>query len=93
MDILGQARKYRDYTAKNLSEIVKVPGFSGTEKNRIKLLKRMCKEAGMEEIHTDGLGSLLGRVGKGKRIIVFDAHIDTVGVGDPSQWKTPPTRG
>ena len=91
--ILGQAGKYRDYSAKNLSEIVKVPGFSCTEKERIKLLKRMCKEAGMEEIHTDGLGSLLGRVGKGRRVLVFDAHIDTVGVGDPSRWKTPPHSG
>jgi putative selenium metabolism hydrolase len=91
--VLAKAKEYRDYTAKNLSEMIKVPGFSGTEKERIKLLKRMCKEAGMEEIHTDGLGSLLGRVGKGKRILVFDAHIDTVGVGDPSQWKTPPHSG
>ena len=91
--ILEKAKKYRDYTAKNLSEIIKVPGFSCTEKERIKLLKKMCKEAGMEDIHTDGLGSLLGRVGKGGKVLVFDAHIDTVGVGDPSQWKTPPHSG
>ena len=31
--------------------------------------------------------------GKGKKVLVFDAHIDTVGVGDPSQWKTPPHSG
>ena len=93
MSILEQAKKYRDYTAKNLSEMIKVPGFSCTEKDRVALLRKMCAEAGMEDIRTDGLGSLLGRVGKGRRVLVFDAHIDTVGVGDPSQWKTPPHSG
>ena len=91
--ILEKAKKYRDYTARNLSEMIKIPGFSCTEKERIELLKQMCAEAGMEEIHTDGLGSLLGRVGKGEKVLVFDAHVDTVGVGDPSQWKTPPHSG
>jgi putative selenium metabolism hydrolase len=47
----------------------------------------------MEDIHLDGLGSLLARVGNGKKKLVFDAHIDTVGIGDPSQWKTPPHSG
>jgi putative selenium metabolism hydrolase len=96
-EILAKAREYRDYTARNLSEMIKVPGFSCTEKDRVKLLKKLCKQAGMEDVHTDGLGSLLGRVGPrpsaGQRVLVFDAHIDTVGVGDPSQWNTPPHSG
>lgn len=91
--ILEKAKQYRDYTAKNLSEIIKIPGFSTTEKERVALLKKMCEEAGMEDVHLDGLGSLLARVGSGKKKLVFDAHIDTVGVGDPSQWKTPPHSG
>lgn len=91
--ILEKAKQYRDYTAKNLSEIIKIPGFSTTEKERVALLKKMCEEAGMEDVHLDGLGSLLARVGNGKKKLVFDAHIDTVGVGDPSQWKTPPHSG
>lgn len=91
--ILEKAKLYRDYTAENLSEIIKVPGFSTTEKERVRLLKKLCEEAGMEDVHTDGLGSLLGRVGNGKKILAFDAHIDTVGIGDPSQWKTPPHSG
>jgi len=91
--ILAKAKEYRDYTARNLGEMVKVPGFSTTEKNRVLLLKRLCEEAGMEDLRIDGLGSLLGRVGKGSKKLVFDAHIDTVGVGDPAQWKTPPHSG
>ena len=91
--ILAKAKEYRDYTAHNLSEMVKEPGFSTTEKNRVLLLKKLCEEAGMEDLRIDGLGSLLGRVGKGSKKLVFDAHIDTVGVGDLAQWKTPPHSG
>jgi putative selenium metabolism hydrolase len=92
-EILKKAAAYRDYTAENLGKMIRVPGFSCTEKDRIELLKKLCAEAGMEDLRVDGLGSLLGRVGKGKKVLVFDAHIDTVGVGDPTQWKTPPHSG
>jgi putative selenium metabolism hydrolase len=91
--ILEKAREYRDYTARNLSKIIQVPAFSTTEKDRIALLKKLCGEAGMENLWVDGLGSLLGRVGSGSKKIVFDAHIDTVTVGDEAQWKTPPFSG
>ena len=30
------------------------------------------------------MGNTIGRIGNGKKVIVFDSHIDTVGVGDPS---------
>ncbi len=92
-EILKKAAAYRDYTAQNLSKMIQVPGFSCTEKDRVEAIKKMCAEAGMEDIRVDGLGSLLGRVGSGKKKLVFDAHIDTVGVGDPAQWKTPPHSG
>jgi putative selenium metabolism hydrolase len=91
--ILEKAKAYRDYTAQNLSKLVQVPGFSCTEKERVQLIKRLCEEAGMEELRVDGLGSLLGRIGSGRKVLVIDAHIDTVGVGDPSQWKFPPHSG
>ncbi len=93
MDILAQAKKYRDYTAENLSKLIRTPGFSRGERERVKLLRRLCREAGMDDLRIDGLGSLLGRVGRGDGILVIDAHIDTVGVGDPSQWKLPPHSG
>lgn len=91
--ILAKAKQYRDYTAENLGKMIRIPGYSTTEKERVQLIKKLCEEAGMEDIRIDGLGSLLGRVGNGKKVLVFDAHIDTVGVGDPTQWKTPPHSG
>jgi putative selenium metabolism hydrolase len=35
----------------------------------------------------------MGRIGDGPRTIVFDSHIDTVGVGDPEEWQWDPFIG
>ncbi|HUW42223.1 MAG TPA: YgeY family selenium metabolism-linked hydrolase [Rectinemataceae bacterium] len=91
--VLEKAKAYRDATAENLSKIIKVPALSGTEKDRIALLKKLCEEAGFDEVKIDGLGNLLARVGSGPKKLVFDAHIDTVDTGDRSQWKLDPFSG
>jgi putative selenium metabolism hydrolase len=49
-----------------------------------------------DRIWTDGLGNLLGQIGtpsRGKKLIAIDAHVDTVGVGERSEWKHDPYRG
>jgi putative selenium metabolism hydrolase len=91
--ILEKAKGYRDRTAETLSSIVKTPALSGTEGDRIKLIEKMCRDLGADEVRIDGLGNLLMRVGSGKKILAIDAHIDTVDVGDRSQWKEDPFSG
>lgn len=92
-EIRTLAESYRDWTAKNLSDIIKVPAMSNDEKNRIAFLKAMCEKTGFDEVRVDGLGNLLARVGSGPKKLVIDAHIDTVGVGDRTQWKRDPFSG
>jgi putative selenium metabolism hydrolase len=87
------SEKYRDYTAQNLSKMVKIPSFSGKEEAVCKAIVEMCEEAGFDEVRIDGLGSVVGRVGHGKKVIAYDAHIDTVEVGDRNQWNFDPFSG
>jgi acetylornithine deacetylase/succinyl-diaminopimelate desuccinylase-like protein len=35
----------------------------------------------------------MGRIGNGEKVIVFDSHIDTVGIGDPHEWQWDPFEG
>ena len=51
------------------------------------------RRLGFDEARFDVMGNILGRVGNGPRVIVFDSHIDTVGVGDRSQWQWDPFEG
>ncbi len=92
-EILERAKSHRGATADMLSRIIRVPALSGTEKDRIALLRDLCQEAGFEEVRVDGLGNLLARVGSGPKRLVFDAHIDTVDTGDRAQWRLDPFSG
>jgi putative selenium metabolism hydrolase len=46
-----------------------------------------------DEVRFDKMGNIMGRIGNGKRVIVYDSHIDTVGVGDPGSWGWDPFKG
>ena len=51
------------------------------------------KKLGFDEVRFDKMGNTIGRIGNGKRTIVYDSHIDTVGVGDPASWGWDPFKG
>lgn len=93
LGIHKRALSYRDWAAKTLSGIIKVPAMSNREEARIRHLENLCMGLGFDEVRIDGLGNLLARVGKGPKKLVLDAHIDTVGIGDRSQWKRDPFSG
>ncbi len=48
---------------------------------------------GFDEVRFDRMGNILGRIGSGGRVLVYDSHIDTVGVGDPAAWGWDPFKG
>ncbi|MCK9212513.1 MAG: YgeY family selenium metabolism-linked hydrolase, partial [Ignavibacteriaceae bacterium] len=91
--ILDLAKKYEQYTAENLSKLIKIKSLSSKEKNVIFELKRMMEEAGFDEVKIDGLGNIIGRIGNGKKIIAIDGHIDTVDLGNLQNWNFDPLGG
>lgn len=48
---------------------------------------------GFDEVRFDKMGNTLGRIGSGPKVLVYDSHIDTVGVGDREDWKWDPFVG
>ena len=87
------AEKYRDYTAQNLSRLVKIKSLSMQEKEVQLELKRQMEEAGFDEVKIDGLGNVIGRIGNGKKIIAIDGHMDTVDMGNMDNWDFDPLSG
>jgi len=51
------------------------------------------RKLGFDEVRFDKMGNIFGRIGHGPTIIVYDSHIDTVGVGDPAAWEWDPFKG
>lgn len=56
-------------------------------------LKHQMEEAGFDEVTIDGLGNVIGRIGKGRRILSIDGHMDTVDIGRTDNWDFDPLGG
>jgi len=87
------AKTYADYTAGNLSKLVRIKSLSLGEKAVAAELKRQMEEAGFDEVRLDGLGNVIGRIGHGSKVLCFDGHIDTVDVGNIANWEFDPFSG
>lgn len=87
------SEKYRNYTAGNLSKLIRIKSLSGEEEPVQVELARQMEEAGFDEVRTDGLGNVIGRIGNGKKILAFDGHMDTVDVGNLDNWDFDPLGG
>ena len=91
--ILKKAEEYSNYTANNLSKLIKIKSLSGEEEEVANALKKMMDEAGFDEARIDGLGNVIGKIGNGKKIIAIDGHIDTVDLGNLDAWEFDPLGG
>ncbi|MBN1383715.1 MAG: YgeY family selenium metabolism-linked hydrolase [Elusimicrobia bacterium] len=83
-------KKFENDCLKFLLKMVSTPSLSKQEKAVSKLVAKEMKHLGYDSVKTDKLGSVVGRIGNGKKKILYDAHIDTVGVADIKRWKTNP---
>ena len=84
------AKKYEPDMTRFLRDMIKIPSESCGEKEVVLRIKEEMEKVGFDSVEIDGMGNVIGRIGNGSRIIAFDAHIDTVGIGLKSNWKFDP---
>jgi putative selenium metabolism hydrolase len=87
------AEDNRDAVARFLGEIVRIPSPSTRERAVARRIGEEMQDVGFDEVRFDGLGSVVGRIGSGPRVLAIDGHIDTVDVGDPGAWERDPYSG
>ncbi len=83
----------RDNIIQFLRDICAIPSMEGQLKDVGERIGAEMTKLGFDEVRFDKMGNILGRIGTGKRVIVYDSHIDTVGVGDPASWGWNPFKG
>ena len=74
-------------------DLVRIKSYSGQEEQIARFIASRMETLGFDEVRIDRYGNVLGRVGSGDRIILFDSHSDTVSVTDEDQWDVPPFSG
>lgn len=91
--ITEAAKNYEKDMTAFLRAIVKNPGESCDEKAHITTIANEMRKVGFDKVEIDPEGNVLGYMGTGSRIIAYDAHIDTVGIGYLENWKFDPYEG
>ena len=87
------AENYEQDMTKFLRDLVKIPSESAQEEGVIMRIKQEMEKLSFDKVEIDPMGNVLGFMGTGDKIIAYDAHIDTVGLGELSNWTFDPYEG
>jgi putative selenium metabolism hydrolase len=91
--IKQKATDFEPQMTKFLRDLIAIPGESAGEEKVIERIKQEMTALGFDKIVIDDMGNILGTMGSGEKIIAYDAHIDTVGIGNIANWEFDPYAG
>ena len=92
-EIKRQVEEKREDIIKFMREICAIPSMESKIGPVGERIQAELRKLGYDEVRFDKMGNTVGRIGDGPRVIVFDSHIDTVGVGDRDAWDWDPFEG
>lgn len=73
--------------------LVQIQSYTGQEETAARFIAEKMNDLGYDEVRIDRYGNVVGRVGGGEKVILFDSHTDTVVVTDAGEWTLPPFSG
>jgi putative selenium metabolism hydrolase len=92
-EIKKKVEQNRENILQFMREICAIPSMESKIGPVGERIQAEMRKLGFEEARFDKMGNTIGRIGSGPTVIVFDSHIDTVGVGDPGEWEWDPFQG
>ena len=84
---------YIPQMTKFLRDLIAIPSESCEEEGVIRRTIAEMETLGFDKAEIDPEGNALGWMGTGDKIIAFDGHIDTVGIGNIANWEQDPYKG
>src|ERR1700732_2283021 len=79
--------KHHDTMIEFLRQLIAIPSFDSQIGLVGDAVGARMTELGFDEVRRDAMGNILGRIGSGPRVLLYDSHIDTVGIADAAQWQ------
>jgi putative selenium metabolism hydrolase len=93
-------KEIKDRVAQNKNEIIQfmrdicaIPSMDSLIGPVGERIQAEMRKLNYDEVRFDKMGNTLGRIGNGPKVLVYDSHIDTVGVGDRDDWGWDPFTG
>ncbi|WP_300848339.1 YgeY family selenium metabolism-linked hydrolase, partial [uncultured Bilophila sp.] len=91
--IKALAERYEPQMTRFLRDMIRIPSESRQEEGVVRRIAEEMEKVGFDRVEIDKMGNVLGYIGTGPRLIAFDAHVDTVGVGNRGNWSFDPYEG
>lgn len=91
--VMAKAQACEGDVVRFLRDIVAIPSPSRREGRVVERVLEEMRKVGFDDVFQDAIGNAVGRIGNGPAVIMYDGHLDTVGVGDPSAWAYDPYQG
>jgi putative selenium metabolism hydrolase len=91
--ILSAAKDNERSVVKFLRDLIAIKSVSSREEEVISRIRQEMETCAFDDVTIDPMGNILGRIGRGNHIIAFDAHVDTVDVGNAGNWTVDPFKG
>ena len=88
-----KAEAYLPDMTRFLRDLIRIPSESCDEGGVIRRTIEEMERLGFDEALIDPQGNAIGYMGTGDKIIAFDGHIDTVGIGNIANWEHDPYEG
>jgi len=88
-----QVNQYSDAIISFLRELCAIPSIDSQIGPVGERAQAEMRKLGFDAVWFDSMGNTLGRIGDGPRILLYDSHIDTVGIGNRDDWDWDPFIG
>lgn len=88
-----QVSQYSETIVSFLRELCAIPSMDSQIGPVGERAQAEMRKLGFDEVWFDSMGNTVGRIGDGPRILLYDSHIDTVGIGNPEEWDWDPFIG
>jgi len=76
-----------------LRELCAIPSYDSQIRKVGERAEAEMRKLGFDEVWFDQMGNVVGKIGSGPVKLLYDSHIDTVGIGDPDSWDWDPFEG
>ncbi len=92
-EVAARVAQHRDDIIQFMRDICAIPSMNSQIGPVGERIQAEMRKLGYDEVRFDKMGNTLGRIGDGPKVIVYDSHIDTVGIGNPEDWEWDPFVG
>ncbi|MBI1259748.1 MAG: YgeY family selenium metabolism-linked hydrolase [Chloroflexi bacterium] len=76
-----------------LRDLCAIPSYDSQIRAVGERAEAEMRKLGFDEVWFDQMGNVVGKIGDGPLKLLYDSHIDTVGIGDPAAWDWDPFTG